>query len=74
MPPADSLMGALRRTALHYIRCIKPNDSMAALAFDQQRVLEQLHCAGLIEVVRLRQLGYPSRMPFSGYYPFGYCP
>eukprot|EP00966_Prymnesium_polylepis_P082312 1906122-Prymnesium_polylepis.1 len=53
-------MGVLRRTALHYVRCIKPNDGMAALAFDQPRVLEQLRCAGLLEVVRLRQLGCTS--------------
>ena len=35
------LMGLLSKTTTHYIRCVKPNDSMAAFGFEQPRVLQQ---------------------------------
>ena len=57
-------MGRLRMTSVHYIRCVKPNDSMAAFGFEQQRVLNQLQCSGVLEMVRIRRQGFPSRMPF----------
>ena len=50
---------------MHYIRCVKPNDSMAAFGFEQQRVLLQLQCSGVLEMVRIRRQGFPSRMPFA---------
>ena len=37
---------------------------MAALGFEQQRVLLQLQCSGILEMVRIRRQGFPSRMPF----------
>ena len=60
----SGLMGRLRQTSVHYIRCVKPNDSMAAYGFEQQRVLLQLQCSGILEMVRIRRQGFPSRMPF----------
>lgn len=54
------LMGRLRQTSVHYIRCVKPNDSMAAYGFEQQRVLLQLQCSGILEMVRIRRQGFPS--------------
>ena len=50
---------------MHYIRCVKPNDSMAAFGFEQQRVLLQLQCSGVLEMVRIRRQGFPSRLPFK---------
>ena len=35
----SGLMGLLRKTELHYIRCVKPNEQMAAFGFEQPRVL-----------------------------------
>ena len=35
-------MGLLAKTTTHYIRCVKPNDSMAAFGFEQPRVLQHL--------------------------------
>ena len=49
------LMGRLRQTTVHYVRCVKPNDSMAAFGFEQQRVLVQLQCSGVLEMVRIRR-------------------
>ena len=59
------LMGRLRQTSVHYIRCVKPNDSMAAYGFEQQRVLLQLQCSGILEMVRIRRQGFPGRMRFA---------
>ena len=59
----SGLMGRLRQTSVHYVRCIKPNDSMAAFGFEQRRVLQQLQYSGILEMVRIRRLDFPSRMP-----------
>lgn len=61
------LMGRLRQTSVHYVRCVKPNDSMAAYGFEQQRVLLQLQCSGVLEMVRIRRQGFPSRMKFKDF-------
>ena len=42
---SSGLMARLRQTSVHYVRCVKPNDSMAAFGFEQRRVLQQLQCA-----------------------------
>ena len=39
---STGLMGLLAKTTTHYIRCVKPNDSMAAFGFEQPRVLQHL--------------------------------
>ena len=39
---STGLMGLLAKTTTHYIRCVKPNDSMAAFGFEQPRVLQDL--------------------------------
>lgn len=59
------LMGRLRQTSVHYVRCVKPNDSMAAFGFEQRRVLLQLQYSGVLEMVRIRRQGFPQRMPFA---------
>ena len=33
--PSEGLMGLLRQTSLHYVRCVKPNDSRAPFGFEQ---------------------------------------
>ena len=55
----------LDATEPHYVRCIKPNDGMAAFGFDQTRVLKQLSYSGVLDVIRIRRQGFPSRMPFG---------
>ena len=39
---STGLMGLLAKTTTHYIRCVKPNDSMAAFGFEQPRVPQHL--------------------------------
>lgn len=50
------------------MRCIKPNTQMAPAKFDGAIILSQLRSAGMGNVLRLMQMGYPSRTPFSELY------
>ncbi|KAJ0492750.1 putative myosin ATPase [Helianthus annuus] len=56
------LMQRLGNTRSHFIRCIKPNNSHASGIYDQQLVLQQLKCCGVLEVVRISRSGFPTRM------------
>ncbi|KAL4423973.1 hypothetical protein ABPG75_001274 [Micractinium tetrahymenae] len=55
------LMQRLDATALHFVRCIKPNSRQEAGHFDAGLVLHQLRCCGVLEVARIAQAGYPTR-------------
>lgn len=62
------LMGKLRATGSHFIRCIKPNSEMVAKKFEGGQILSQLHCSGMDSVLELMQRGYPSRSSFADLY------
>eukprot|EP00392_Amoebophrya_sp_AT5.2_P012430 g12533.t1 len=49
----------------HFIRCIKPNMHKDPKSFESRLVYEQLLNTGLIECVRIRQLGFPTRMLYA---------
>lgn len=51
----DMLMDTLNRTQFHYIKCIKPNDTKRAEAFDSRIVLQQIQYSGILELVRIKQ-------------------
>jgi hypothetical protein len=57
----DSLMRTLNSTKPHYVRCVKPNSTKAARAFEAQICLQQLRYAGVFEAITIRQLGFPFR-------------
>ncbi|KAJ2765009.1 Myosin type-2 heavy chain 1, partial [Coemansia nantahalensis] len=57
------LMATLAETEMHYIRCIKPNETKEAWGFQPQMVLAQLRSCGVIETIRISKAGYPSRVP-----------
>ena len=61
------LLVSCQVTSLHYVRCVKPNDGMAPFGFEQARVLRQLQYSGVLEMVRIRRSGFPSRMPFADF-------
>ena len=52
-PQLNSLMATIAKTAVQYVRCIKPNAVKSARAFDMRMVVEQLRCAGVIEAIRI---------------------
>ncbi|KAJ1381655.1 P-loop containing nucleoside triphosphate hydrolase [Sesbania bispinosa] len=56
------LMHQLESTTPHFIRCIKPNTKQLPGIYDEDLVLQQLKCCGVLEVVRISRAGYPTRM------------
>ncbi|XP_045801422.1 myosin-2-like [Trifolium pratense] len=56
------LMHQLESTTPHFIRCIKPNAKQHPGMYDEDLVLQQLKCCGVLEVVRISRAGYPTRM------------
>lgn len=64
----NDLMGKLRSTGSHFIRCVKPNSEMVAHKFEGGQILSQLHCSGMDSVLELMQQGFPSRISFNDLY------
>lgn len=67
------LMNQLETTTPHFIRCIKPNTKQLPDTYEEDLVLQQLRCCGILEVVRISRSGYPTRMThqeFAGRYGF----
>ncbi|KAL5543073.1 hypothetical protein UlMin_010783 [Ulmus minor] len=56
------LMHRLENTTPHFIRCIKPNNLQSPGVYEQELVLQQLRCCGVLEVVRISRSGFPTRM------------
>ena len=49
----------------YFVRCIKPNMSLAPDDFNGALVLRQFNCTGTTECVKLMQVGFPSRAPYE---------
>jgi myosin heavy subunit len=60
-----TLMDTLNATEPHFVRCMKPNMEKIGRKFSSTVMLSQLRYAGLLEVCRIRQMGFPNRMPFE---------
>lgn len=58
------LMNELKKTNPHFIRCILPNNSKRFDLFENNFILHQLRCNGVLEGIRISRLGYPNRMSF----------
>ncbi|KAJ9153639.1 hypothetical protein P3X46_027059 [Hevea brasiliensis] len=56
------LMRQLENTTSHFIRCIKPNTKQLPGVYEDDLVLQQLRCCGVLEVVRISRSGYPTRI------------
>ncbi|CAI0439092.1 unnamed protein product [Linum tenue] len=65
------LMHHLENTTPHFIRCLKPNRKQLPGVYEEDLVLQQLLCCGIMEVMRIARAGYPSRkthQDFAGRY------
>lgn len=62
-----SLMAAIQRTEVQYVRCIKPNANKSKDELDCSMVVEQLRCAGVVEAIRISRAAYPNRMIFKDF-------
>ncbi|XP_068777615.1 unconventional myosin-Ia isoform X2 [Struthio camelus] len=60
-----TLMKNLYSKNPNYIRCIKPNESKAAMLFTPELVLAQIRYLGLLENVRVRRAGYAFRQQYA---------
>lgn len=61
----QALMETLNSTEPHYIRCIKPNSLNRPHIFENQSILQQLRCGGVLEAVRISLAGYPTRRTYA---------
>jgi myosin heavy subunit len=55
-----SLMITLDKSDAHFARCLKPNAEKKPGMFDARNVIRQLRYAGIVEVCKIRQQGYPT--------------
>lgn len=62
------LMEVLWSTSPNYIKCIKPNNLKFPGGFSCELVRDQLIYSGVLEVVRIRQEGFPIRKRFRVFY------
>lgn len=61
----QALMETLSSTEPHYVRCVKPNSVNRPQLFENQSVLHQLRCGGVLEAVRISLAGYPTRRTYA---------
>ncbi|CAN1799402.1 XI-K [Linum perenne] len=60
----QSLMETLNSTEPHYIRCVKPNNVLKPMIFENVNIIQQLRCGGVLEAIRISCAGYPTRRTF----------
>ncbi|XP_071736170.1 myosin-6-like [Rutidosis leptorrhynchoides] len=60
----QSLLETLSHTEPHYVRCVKPNNLLKPDIFENQNILQQLRCGGVMEAIRISCAGFPTRKPF----------
>jgi myosin heavy subunit len=63
----DALMTTINSCQPHFVRCMKPNAEKKGNIFTAPMMLEQLRCAGVLEVCRIRQVGFPMRREFRSF-------
>ncbi|XP_057445257.1 myosin-6-like isoform X2 [Lotus japonicus] len=61
----QSLLETLSATEPHYIRCVKPNNLLKPGIFENNNILQQLRCGGVMEAIRISCAGYPTRKHFD---------
>ncbi|KAL9249460.1 Myosin-15-like protein [Drosera capensis] len=61
----QALMETLNSTEPHYVRCVKPNSLNRPQIFENQSILHQLRCGGVLEAVRISLAGYPTRRTYA---------
>jgi len=61
----SELMKLLNSTMPHFVRCLKPNSKKIGNVYDAEMMLAQLRHSGLLEVCRIRKLGFPIRQGFA---------
>jgi len=63
----NNLMATLNATSPHFIRCIVPNETKSPGVIDAALIMHQLTCNGVLEGIRICQLGLPNRMLYEDF-------
>uniref|UniRef100_A0A2N9IDF7 Myosin motor domain-containing protein n=1 Tax=Fagus sylvatica TaxID=28930 RepID=A0A2N9IDF7_FAGSY len=63
----QALLETLSATQPHYIRCVKPNNLLKPAIFENNNILQQLRCGGVMEAIRISCAGYPTRKTFDDF-------
>lgn len=66
----SALMEKLRVTEHHYIRCLKPNQTLKPGDWDNEFMLRQLAYSGTLEVTQIRKAGLNVRRPLKHFYSY----
>ncbi|KAI3798106.1 hypothetical protein L1987_33375 [Smallanthus sonchifolius] len=61
----QALLETLSHTEPHYIRCVKPNNLLKPSIFENQNILQQLRCGGVMEAIRISMAGFPTLFNLS---------
>ena len=69
----NKLMDKLNSTNPQFVRTIKPNGKKRANDFHSPMIFKQLKEAGLLEVCRIRKLGYPVRRTHKEFFRHFLC-
>merc|ERR1712036_216036 len=64
----NSLMSTLRSTKPSFVRCIVPNEIKTPAAVDNNLILHQLRCSGVLEGIRICRKGFPNRQPYPDFF------
>ena len=63
----SELMDKIKSSSPHFVRCIKPNTLKQPENFEVDYVQKQLKYTGVMETVRIRQCGFPTRLTFTDF-------
>jgi len=64
----NALMDTLGNTNPHFVRCIIPNHKKVPGDIDDNIVLDQLACNGVLEGIKISRLGFPNRLIYKEFH------
>lgn len=60
-----SLMSLIEKSRTRYIRCVKPNKTMAPATMDHAHTVSQLESAGLVTAIVISRESFPNRLSYE---------
>ena len=61
----NELVGTLKATKTHFIRCVKPNEKKAANMYVETVMKRQLYTSGVVQAVKATRKGFPDHLMFD---------